>query len=51
MIGFDHLDELNARTGNVEVSAKLICAQYRRLKTLADFVTQGKAQLPNRPRD
>ena len=45
-IGFDSLQELEARTGNVEVTAKLLSAQYRRLKTLAKFVSDGKANLP-----
>lgn len=48
-IGFSSLDELEARTGSVEVAAKLLSAQYRRLKTLAKFVASGKAALPLTP--
>jgi hypothetical protein len=48
-IGFDSLAELEARTGNAEVTAKLLSAQYRRLKTLAKFVAEGKANLPLHP--
>lgn len=45
-IGFEKLRELNVRTDSVEVSAKLLSAQFRRLKKLADFVLKGKAALP-----
>lgn len=51
LIGFERLDELNQRTGNVVVTAKLISAQFRRLKVLADYVLKGKAFLPPGPRD
>lgn len=45
-IGFKSLAELNRRTGNPEVSLKLLSAHYRRMKTLLKFETKGKAQLP-----
>lgn len=48
-MGFGSLDELESRTGSVEVAAKLLSAQYRRLKTLANFVASGKAYLPLTP--
>jgi hypothetical protein len=51
LIGFEKLEALNARTDNVEVSAKLLSAQFRRLRTLAEFVSKGKAKLPQLPRD
>ena len=50
-IGFDKLDELNQRTGNIEVSAKLVSAHYRRMKILVDYALKGKAFLPEKPRD
>lgn len=50
-IGFTRLEELNERTGSIEVTAKLVSAQYRRLKTLAEYALKGKAFLPVQPRD
>lgn len=49
MIGFERLEELTQRTGSIEVTAKLIAAQFRRLKTIADYVLKGKAALPIKP--
>lgn len=46
---FDGLDGLENRTGSVHITAKLLSAQYRRLKKLADFVSKGKARLPCTP--
>lgn len=43
---FSDIEGLEARTQNPHVTAKLLSAQYRRLKKLATFVTQGKAKLP-----
>ncbi len=51
MIGFSRFEELNERTGNIEVTAKLVAAQFRRLKKLADYVTKGKAILPPHSHD
>ena len=50
-IGFERLDELYKKTGRIEVTAKLVTAQFRRLKKLSDFVLKGKAFLPLHPRD
>jgi hypothetical protein len=49
LIKFDHLDALQKRTGSAEVTAKLIVAQYRRLKMLAEYVRNKKAGLPRQP--
>lgn len=43
---FNGLTELENRTGSVHVTAKLLSAQYRRLKKLAEFVRKEKARLP-----
>jgi hypothetical protein len=51
LIGFEQLESLNKRTGNILVTAKLVAAQFRRLKSLADFVLEGKALLPEHGRD
>jgi len=48
-IKFTRLDELQTRTKSVHVTAKLLSAQYRRLKQLAKFVTAGKVNLPIPP--
>ena len=45
-MGFKSLAELNHKTGNIEVSMKLLAAQYRRLKTLVEFEQKNKAVLP-----
>ncbi|QNN69346.1 hypothetical protein [Thermomonas carbonis] len=45
-MNFNRLSELQDRTGSVHVTSKLLSAQYRRLKKLAEFVTSGKARLP-----
>jgi len=45
-MNFTQLDALQARTTSVHVTAKLLSAQYRRLKQLAKFVTAGKVNLP-----
>jgi len=46
---FDGLTNLESRTKNVHVTAKLLSAQYRRLKKIAEFVKKGKARLPIPP--
>jgi hypothetical protein len=48
-IGFNSLDELEARSGRADVTAKLLSAQYRRLRALAEFVSKGKVKLPLPP--
>ena len=45
-IGFESVKELHERTGNPEVSLKLLAAHYRRTDQLVDFVKAGKARLP-----
>lgn len=45
-LGFGSYDKLLERTQNPETAAKLISAQYRKYEILADYVLQGKAQLP-----
>lgn len=50
LIGFMKFDELVTRTGgNVEVAAKLIIAQFRRLKTIAEYSKKEKVLLPQTP--
>ncbi|RJP52898.1 MAG: hypothetical protein C4583_05760 [Anaerolineaceae bacterium] len=51
LIGFNKIEELNTRTGSIEVTAKLVSAQFRRLKILVDYVIKGKAYLPPHPRE
>lgn len=48
-INFTSLEALQDRTKSVHVTAKLLSAQYRRLKQLAKFVTAGKVNLPISP--
>ena len=45
-IGFESVTALHERTGNPEVSLKLLTAHYRRTDQLVDFVKAGKARLP-----
>jgi hypothetical protein len=45
-LGFRNVKALHDQTGNPEVSLKLLLAHYRRTKTLAKFVGEGKATLP-----
>ncbi len=45
-IGFDSVKALHERTGDPEVSLKLLAAHYRRTDRLVDFVRAGKASLP-----
>ena len=47
-IGFESVKALHERTGNPEVSLKLLAAHYRRTNQLVDFVKAGKARLPER---
>lgn len=48
-MGFKNLQQLHARTGNPEVSLKLLAAHYRRMKTVSEYVDNGKVQLPTLP--
>ena len=45
-MGFKSLADLNRKTSNIEVSMKLLAAQYRRMKTLVEFEQKNKAVLP-----
>ena len=45
-MGFKSLADLNRKTGNIEISMKLLTAQYRRMKTLVEFEQKNKALLP-----
>lgn len=45
-IGFESFAALNRRTKDLEVSAKLLTAHYRRLNILAEFVKKGKVSMP-----
>ncbi|MES1992904.1 MAG: hypothetical protein V4457_04715 [Pseudomonadota bacterium] len=47
-LGFKNVKELHQRTGDPEVSLKLLSAHYRRTKILLEFVEEGKASLPER---
>lgn len=47
-LGFNNVQELHERTGNPEVSLKILLAHYRRMKVLADFEANGKAILTNK---
>lgn len=45
MLGFDNLEEINRRTGHPYISLKILMSLYRRLKKLADYAKDGKADL------
>ena len=45
-LGFKNVKELHERTGNPEVSLKLLAVHYRRTEQLVEFVKEGKAALP-----
>lgn len=45
-LGFKNLKGLHERTGNPEVSLKLLSAHFRRTSALLEFVKDGKVQLP-----
>lgn len=49
-LGFESLEKLTERTGDPEVSTRLLMAHYRRMKQLGNFVVAGKAGFPNRLR-
>jgi hypothetical protein len=47
LIGFNKFHELVKRTdGDLEVAAKLLCAQFRRLKNIAEYTKKGQVDLP-----
>jgi hypothetical protein len=45
-LGFKNLADLHRRTGDPEVSLKMLAAHARRMKVLVNFVQDGKAILP-----
>jgi hypothetical protein len=45
-LGFKSLKELQDRTGNPEVTLKLLLAHFRRMSTLVEYQEKGKAELP-----
>jgi hypothetical protein len=47
LLGFKTIDEVHQLTGNPYKSLKILLAVYRRVKTLADFQNNGKADLPD----
>lgn len=46
LVGFKKFEELVSRTGDIEIAAKLLAAQFRRLKAIAEFSSKGKIGLP-----
>ena len=50
-LGFDSVKELNERTKDPEVTAKLLMVHHRRLRTVSEFVKSGKVELPKELRD
>ena len=47
LLGFNNLDEINARTGHPYLSLKILLSLYRRVKTLTDYIGKGKADFRN----
>lgn len=45
-LGFKNLNELHKRTNDPEVSLKLLAAHYRRMRTLHEYESKGKIELP-----
>ena len=45
-MGFKSLADLHRRTGDPEVSLKLLNAHYRRMRTLLEYQVKSKAVLP-----
>ena len=50
-LGFNSLKELNERTGNPEISLRVLLAHYRRMKTLHEFSNTRKAKFPKTRKD
>lgn len=50
-LGFNSLRELNERTGNPEISLKVLLAHYRRMKTLLEFSNARKTEFPTVRKD
>jgi hypothetical protein len=45
-LGFKNVKQLHERTGDPEVTSKLLLAHYRRIDRLLEFSKDGKARLP-----
>ena len=45
LMGFKHLKQMHALTGNPLVTLKMLCAIYRRLRTLSEFEADGKTKI------
>lgn len=45
-LGFKSVKSLNEKTGNPEVTLRLLLAHHRRLRELAELVEKGKAEFP-----
>jgi hypothetical protein len=45
-LGFKSLSELHNRTNDPEVSLKLLAAHYRKMRTLYEYESRGKIELP-----
>ncbi|MBU1369476.1 MAG: hypothetical protein KKE62_03470 [Proteobacteria bacterium] len=44
-IGFDDVEQIDLYTGNPEVTLKILLAHYRRLKTIGNYINDGKVSL------
>lgn len=49
LMGFKHLDQMHALTGNPLVTLKMLCALYRRIRTLEEFELDGKTKIKDDP--
>ena len=47
LLGFENIDEINARTGHPYLSLKILLSLYRRVRTLVDYEAKGKAKFDN----
>ena len=45
-MGFTSLTDLHKRTKDPEISLKMLLAHYRRMRTLHEYLSKGKVQLP-----
>jgi hypothetical protein len=48
LLGFTNIDEINARTGHPYISLKILLSLYRRIRTLVNYETKGKADFSNK---
>jgi hypothetical protein len=47
LLGFKDMKEINARTGHPYISLKILLSLYRRVRTLVNYETKGKAKFRN----